>query len=350
MINWKNIVVGPMDSIRTTMLKIDAGSLRFAIVADEHDHLVGTITDGDIRRALIAGKKLEDNITGIFNQSPYLVSSKTDLTQIKTYLLKHSLLAVPLVDNDKIVGVHTLESLSVSTRNIKTNPIFIMAGGFGSRLKPLTDSCPKPMLNIGGKPMLERLIEQFKRHGFQKFFISTHYLPEVIKSYFGSGEKLGVDIEYVYEETPLGTGGALGLLPKHKITEPLIMINGDVLTKLNFEDLLERHIKSDSIASMCVREYKYKIPYGVVESHEGKVLSFDEKPTYHFQVNAGIYVVEPELLSKLKYHEKIDMPTLLENNFTSNVQAVVFHDYWLDIGKMDDFQKAQEDIKGLNFD
>lgn len=350
MINWKEIIVVPTDSIRTTMLKIDSGSLRFAIVADEHGHLLGTITDGDIRRSLIAGSSLQENINGTFNSSPYIVNSKTNKSEIKTYLQEHSLLAVPIVDNNVVVGVHTLESLNTTANIRKTNPVFIMAGGFGSRLRPLTNTCPKPMLNVGGKPMLERLIEQFKKHGFEKFYISTHYLPDIIKNYFGSGKEWGVDIEYVHEETPLGTGGALGLLPKDKITEPLLMINGDVLTKLNFDHLLASHNESDSIATMCVREYEYKIPYGVVESHYGKIVGFDEKPTYHFQVNAGIYVVEPELLSKLGHLEKIDMPTLLENNFSSGVHAAVFYDYWLDIGKMDDFEKAQQDIKALNFD
>ncbi|MCL1139592.1 nucleotidyltransferase family protein [Shewanella pneumatophori] len=347
MFNWKEIVVGPNDSIRTTMLKIDAGALRFAIVTDESGHLLGTVTDGDIRRSLIAGKTLQEDIDGTYNPSPYWVCSQTNVAEIKAYLLKNSLLAVPLVDNNVVVGLHTLQSLSVSNR--KSNPVFIMAGGFGTRLKPLTDTCPKPMLNIGGKPMLERLIEQFKDYGFEKFYISTHYLPEIIKNYFGSGDKWGVDIEYVHEETPLGTGGALSLLPKGKITEPLLMINGDVLTKLNFEQLLQAHNESNSIATMCVREYEYKIPYGVVESNNGKIVGFIEKPTYHFQVNAGIYVVDPKLLSKLNHQEKIDMPTLLENNFSFGIHAAVFHDYWLDIGKMDDFEKAQQDVKDLNF-
>lgn len=350
MIDWKKIIVNPLDSIRTTLLRIDAGSVRFALVATSDYRLLGTITDGDIRRALISGRTLEDKIEGVYNSSPYFVTSADCKEDIKKYLLEHSLLAAPETEKNIIVDVHSLESLSLNVKKKKSNPIFIMAGGFGTRLKPLTDKCPKPMLEVGGKPMLERLIEQFKSHGFYQFYISTHYLPEVIHDYFGTGEKWGVAIEYVHEVIPLGTGGALSLLPKDRIVDPLIMINGDVLTKLNFEALLLEHEKSGGIATMCVREYDYQIPYGVVASKAGKVIGFDEKPTYHFQVNAGIYVVEPGLLKTLQDNERIDMPTLLEKNFKAGVHAAVFHDYWLDIGKVDDFVKAQQDIKVLKFD
>lgn len=329
-------------TIREALIVIDSGALKFAIVTNKEKSLKGTITDGDIRRALIAGANMEDSITFIYNPHPYSICSNTNISEIRNFLIEKGLTAVPIVDGDKIVGLHTLQSLLVAQK--KENPVFIMAGGFGTRLRPLTDHTPKPMLEVGGVPMLERLIKQFKQDGFYKFFISTHYLPEVIESYFGNGENLGVQIEYIHEETPLGTGGALGLLPKHKINLPLIMINGDVLTKLSFNRLLEKHQQSKCIATMCVREYEYKIPYGVVESANQRVVGFVEKPTYNFQVNAGIYVVEPALLEKMPKNKKIDMPTLLENNFDCGVNSVVFHDYWLDIGKMDDFQKAQKDI------
>jgi dTDP-glucose pyrophosphorylase len=335
-------------TIKEALIVIDSGALKFAAVTDKEKRLKGTITDGDIRRALIAGANMEDSIISVYNSQPYSVCRNTDITDIKSFLIEKGLTAVPIVDGDELVGVQTLQSLLIAQK--KENHIFIMAGGFGTRLRPLTDNIPKPMLKVGGVPMLERLIKQFKQDGFYKFFISTHYLPEVIKSYFGRGEHLGVQIEYIHEETPLGTGGALGLLPKHKIDLPLIMINGDVLTKISFSGLLEKHNKSKCVATMCVREYEYKIPYGVVESANQRVVGFVEKPTYKFQVNAGIYVVEPSLLGKLPRNTKIDMPTLLENNFEYGINSSVFHDYWLDIGKIEDFERAQTDIKGLNFD
>ena len=348
MIDWKTIAVTSSDTIRKAMISIDFGALKFAIVTNTNNALLGTITDGDIRRALIAGANMEDSIASVYNPQPYSICKNTDISDIKTYLIENGLTAVPIIDGDKVVGIHTLQSLLIAQK--KYNPVFIMAGGFGTRLKPLTDNTPKPMLEVGGVPMLERLIKQFKQDGFYKFFISTHYLPEVIESYFCNGESLGVQIEYIHEEAPLGTGGALGLLPKNRINLPLIMINGDVLTKLSFKGLLEKHQQSKCIATMCVREYEYKIPYGVVESANQRVVGLVEKPRYKFQVNAGIYVVEPELLSKLPKNTKIDMPTLLENNFKYGINSSVFHDYWLDIGKMEDFERAQNDIKGLNFD
>lgn len=348
MFDWMKVAVSPNATVREAMACIDLGALKFAIVISDENQLLGTITDGDIRRALIAGLNMEDSIRFVYNPQPYSIEKKTDILDIKNYLIENGLTAVPIVNGDKVIGIHTLQSLLIAQK--KDNPVFIMAGGFGTRLKPLTDNTPKPMLEVGGVPMLERLIKQFKQDGYYKFFISTHYLPEVIESYFGNGESLDVEIEYIYEETPLGTGGALGLLPKHKINLPLIMINGDVLTKLSFKGLLEKHKKSNCIATMCVREYEYKIPYGVVESANQRVVSFVEKPTYNFQVNAGIYVVEPALLESLPRNTKIDMPTLLENNFEYGINSSVFHDYWLDIGKMEDFERAQSDIKGLNFD
>ncbi|MCY9826427.1 nucleotidyltransferase family protein [Vibrio chagasii] len=348
MIDWKTIAVSSTDTIRKAMIIIDSGALKFAVVTDANNTLLGTITDGDIRRALIAGANMEDIITSVYNPKPYSINKNTGLSNIKKYLVENGLTVVPIVDGDKIVGLHTLQSLLIAQK--KENPVFIMAGGFGTRLKPLTDNTPKPMLEVGGVPMLERLIKQFKNDGFYKFFISTHYLPEVIQSYFGDGESLGVQIEYVFEENPLGTGGALGLLPKHKINLPLIMINGDVLTKLSFKGLLEKHQQSKCIATMCVREYEYKLPYGVVDSANQLVVGFVEKPTYKFLVNAGIYVIEPALLEMLPRNTKIDMPTLLENNLEHGIYSSVFHDYWLDIGKMEDFKRAQSDIKEVGFD
>jgi NDP-sugar pyrophosphorylase family protein len=253
---------------------------------------------------------------------------------------------VPVVDNSVVIGLHTLTSLSEIPQ--KTNPVFIMAGGFGTRLKPLTDNCPKPMLRVGDKPMLEILINQFKAQGFSKFFISTHYLPESITSYFGDGREFGVEIEYVFEEKPLGTGGALSLLPKHKINEDVVVVNGDVLTTLDFSDLLSKHQALGSRASMCVREFDYTIPYGVVQTDDSVITGFVEKPSHNYQVNAGIYIISKEIIDSVANDTKIDMPTLFEQHFSESVNAIPFYDYWLDIGKMDDFEKAQKDIVQLN--
>ncbi|MEZ9476209.1 nucleotidyltransferase family protein [Vibrio splendidus] len=343
----KNIILRTSVSIREALIAIDAGALRFAIVIDENLQLIGTITDGDIRRALIGGKELSETIETVFNSSPTSVEASAPDCEVKRILMECSLFAIPVVDNGEVVGLHTLSS--VNKVEVKSNPVFIMAGGFGSRLRPLTDSCPKPMLKVGGKPMLEILIEQFKAQGFSQFFISTHYLPEVITQYFGDGSKRGVNIEYVYEDSPLGTGGALSLLPKDRIQDDVVVVNGDVLTTLDFSSLITKHKNLNSKATMCVREFNYKIPYGVVEINETKITGFVEKPTQTYQVNAGIYVISKEVIDSVEAGTKIDMPTLFEQNLNRAVNAIPFYDYWLDIGKMEDFEKAQKDILNLVF-
>jgi NDP-sugar pyrophosphorylase family protein len=225
-----------------------------------------------------------------------------------------------------------------------------MAGGFGTRLKPLTDNCPKPLLKVGDKPILETVLLSFIKSGFHDFYISTHYLPEMIKEYFGDGEKWGVSINYVYEETPLGTGGALGLLPKDLPELPVIMMNGDVLTKVDIEALLAFHNENDANATMCVREYEYQVPFGVIESEGYKIKSMVEKPMQRFHVNAGIYVVGRKIIEQVNNNEVVDMPTLLERYLDKSVLMFPFHEYWLDIGRIDDFNRAQIDIQTLGLD
>jgi len=222
-----------------------------------------------------------------------------------------------------------------------------MAGGFGKRLKPLTEDCPKPMLKVGGRPILETILENFLEAGFRNFYFSTHYLPEVIRDYFGDGSKYGCSITYIHEDTPLGTAGALGLLPEEDVSDqPIIMINGDILTKVNLNQLLEDHNNKGGIATMCVRQHKHQIPYGVIKELDGAAIGVDEKPVETYFVNAGIYVLEPRLLKQVNKNVKIDMPPLLmeqvEKGDTVNLFPI--HEYWLDIGQPEELQKAHKDI------
>jgi NDP-sugar pyrophosphorylase family protein len=244
----------------------------------------------------------------------------------------------------KLVGLETLQYVSQDKQY--DNPVFLMAGGFGTRLKPLTDDCPKPLLKIGDKPILETILESFISAGFHQFYISTHYLPEAIEGYFGNGSSWGVDIHYVYEETPLGTGGSLGLLPKDIPQVPIIMMNGDLLTKIDFEQLLSFHNQHEPICTMCVREEEHKIPYGVVKADEHKITSLVEKPTYKYFINAGVYVVSRELVDRVDKNQRIDMTDLIEQCIDQQRLVSMFpvHEYWLDIGKMVDFYQAQKDV------
>lgn len=340
--NWKNILVSPKATIQEVLKVIDSESLQLSLVVDMDNRLLGTVTDGDIRRALINGVTLYQPISDIMFTKPTFVTCRTPKKKLLELMNAKQLNSIPILDNGKVIGLETIHQITEKAKY--DNPVFLMAGGFGTRLKPLTDNCPKPLLKVGDKPILETLLLNFIKSGFHNFYISTHYLPEMIKSYFGNGEKWGANIKYVHEDSPLGTGGALGLLPKYLPDLPVIVINGDVLTKVNFEALLEFHNDNKADATMCVREYEYQVPFGVIENKGNKITSMEEKPIQRFHVNAGIYVIGKEIINSVKRNEVVDMPVLLERFLTNNILMYSFHDYWLDIGRMDDFKRAQSDI------
>lgn len=221
-----------------------------------------------------------------------------------------------------------------------------MAGGFGKRLYPLTQDCPKPMLKVGGKPILELILQSLVDAGFHRFYISTHYLPEMIREHFGDGSKWKVSIQYVHEDEPLGTGGALGLLPAGAIELPMILMNGDLLTRVDYRSLLEFHQRHQGAATLCVSEYESQVPYGVIQSEGHRITQIVEKPIQRFFVSAGIYILSPELIGRVAPGRRIDMPTLLQQEIGAGREVSMFpvHEYWLDIGRMDDLRRAQEDI------
>lgn len=345
----KNIVLSKEDTILKALELLDLYALRIVLVVDENNHLLGSITDGDIRRGLLKGQDLHASVESVMHTSPYSIEEdKLTNRQIFEIMREKRYLALPVIKNGQLVNIITLDDLIRTKR--KENPVFIMAGGFGTRLRPLTDKCPKPMLPIGGKPLLEIIISSLKEQGFYKFYISTHYLPEIIQNYFGNGEKFDIQIQYVHESEPLGTGGALSLLPRQEVDLPFIVINGDVLTNMNFSKLIDFHISQNAVATMCVREFQYQIPYGVVNSEQNNIQSMTEKPSYYFNINTGIYVISPELLEQVK-SQFIGMPTILEQQITKSKKVVSYplHEYWLDIGHMEDYNRAQRDIINLDF-
>lgn len=348
-INWQKVVVSPSDSIKEVLKIIDKEALRVALVVDEKK-LIGMVTDGDVRRGILQGVELASPVSLIMNSNPVSANQSLTSNELKALMQSKKILSLPITsEKGELVGLKTLyETLTIEKRE---NPVFIMAGGFGTRLKPLTDNCPKPMLEVGGKPMLETLINNFKNHGFYKFYISTHYLPEVIMNYFGSGEKFGIEVTYVHEEKPLGTGGALSLLPNSLPKEPLIMINGDILTNIDFSKVLDFHVKQGSSATMCVRDYEIKIPFGVIEGEGYEITAMVEKPTYRYFVNAGIYIISNDIITSLPKNKHLDMPTLFEKKQAQGFKTLKFpiHEYWLDVGRHDDFKKAQIDIHDLGF-
>ena len=213
----------------------------------------------------------------------------------------------------------------------------------------MTQDCPKPLLKIGDKPILELILERFIEAGFHRFYISTHFMPELIKAHFGDGSRWGVTIDYIYEEQPLGTAGSLGLLPHEDIDLPLLMMNGDLLTSLDFQNLLDFHQEQDAVATVCVREYEHRVPFGVMSFQGHRITGIVEKPVHRSFINAGIYLLSPEFIRSVPPNVRIDMPDLLMRHITQGHSVNMFpvHEYWLDIGRMDDFKQAQDDVAFL---
>jgi dTDP-glucose pyrophosphorylase/predicted transcriptional regulator len=348
MISWKKILIQPSDSLEHAIKILHDGGARITLVVDKDDKLLGTVTDGDIRRALINKLTMNSEVEIIMNNNPIKASkdfSKQELIQLMT---SKGLIHMPIVDEKgAICGLETIDHLIKNP--VYKNPVFLMAGGFGKRLQPLTENTPKPLLKIGGRPIIETIIRQFISHGFTEFYISIHYKSEQIREYFKNGSEYGVNIYYVHEETPLGTAGSLGLLPADISGLPIIVMNGDLLTKVDFEDLLDFHNSNESDATMCIREYDVQIPFGVVDIIEGKIGKILEKPLHKFFVNAGIYVLNSILVKKIDGKSYLDMPDFLENELKNKgINAFPIHEYWQDIGRIEEYKKANHDVLLFN--
>ena len=343
---WREVIIKQTSIIQEAVKVIDQTGLQIAVVVDDDDQLIGTITDGDVRRGFLKGFTLKDSVCQIMNSTPkyalYNSSREENLTMMKDLFI----LQIPLVDNNKkVVGIETLSEMISPIE--KDGSVVLMAGGLGSRLGDLTQDTPKPMLKVGNKPILETIITKFSSYGYKNIFISVNYKPEKIKDFFGSGEKWDVSINYINEKERLGTAGALSLLPEHAKKHPVIVMNGDVLTNVNFDMLLEFHHQSNAKATVCVRKHEFQVPYGVVKVHENNIKKIVEKPVHSFFVNAGIYVLSSEVLEMIPLGEYFDMTTLIDNiaKKDSMVSAFALREYWLDVGHKDDLDRANGDYQ-----
>lgn len=348
MSSWHSVLINPDLPLQAAISVLDRGGLQIAVVVDAQRCILGTVTDGDVRRALIRQIGLDAPIAEVMARQPRVAPAGATKEHVLQLMDQHKVSQIPLVDIEgRIVGIETLHGLLHGKR--RDNAVFLMAGGFGSRLQPLTDNCPKPLLNLGDKSIIEIIIENFVRVGFNRFFISTHYLPEMIRHHIGDGSRWGVSVQYVEEKEPLGTGGALGLLPRESIHEPMFLMNGDLLTNLDFNKLLDFHDSHDGIATMCVREHEHRVPYGVVDGDGLRIITMVEKPVYRYFINAGIYVLSPALVSSVARGQRIDMPTLLQQQIEQGQSVNMFpvHEYWLDIGRIEDLKRAELDVAGL---
>jgi dTDP-glucose pyrophosphorylase len=338
--DWKELLVSPSTSIFETMKNIDQTAAQIALVVDDDFRLLGTVTDGDIRRGVLRGISLDDQVSKVMNNNPITMKKGASRQSIKRLFQEKKLRQLPILNkNNQVVDVVFSDVLFDSAAY--DNWVILMAGGLGTRLRPLTENIPKPMLTVGTKPILQTILESFIEHGFHQFYFSVNYKREIIKEYFGDGLGWGVSIQYLDEDQRLGTAGALSLFPE-KPTKPIIVMNGDILTKVNFQQLLQFHEENDSVATMCVREYQHQVPYGVVRTEGTRLCSIEEKPIERFFVNAGIYVLNPEVLELIPKNNYFDMPSLFELLIKLQKKTNVFpiREYWLDIGKTRDFEKA----------
>lgn len=341
---WQNIIAPAGVSLREAIRIIDSGGLQLCMVVAADQRLLGTVSDGDIRRAILRGASLDAPAADIMNRQPTVARMEDERDYILATMRSKQLHRLPIVDDEgKVIGLETIDHLI--EREHRENVAVLMAGGLGQRLLPLTQDCPKPLLHVGGRPILETILINLLDHGFERFYISVNYKAEMIKDYFGDGSKWSASITYLEEQERMGTAGALTLLPERP-RAPFLVMNGDLLTKANFSHLLDFHNQHEAAATMCVREHSFQIPYGVVTLDHHRIRGIVEKPQQHYFVNAGIYVLAPEVLDHIPVGSFYDMPTLFEKMMGSGREAAAFplREYWLDIGKPSDFAQAQGDF------
>ena len=343
-------LITPNATIREALECINKNA-SLALVVDEGRRLIGTITDGDVRRAVLAGASLEAPVQKLLDQrdktlypKPVTAPVGTPAGELAHIMNERGIRQIPLLDEGgHVVDIVLMQDL-VKSYELPLKAV-IMAGGFGKRLLPLTEEVPKPMLPVGDKPILELIVNQLQNSGIRKVQMTTHYKPEVIKQHFGAGEKFGLEIQYVNEDQPLGTAGALGSLEKSD--EPMLVLNGDIQTQIDFRAMLAFHRENQAELTVAVRKYDFQVPYGVIQCDGAHVMGVDEKPTYNFFVNAGIYLLEPSAHRSIPLAQRFDMTDLIEKLTAEERRVVAFPvvEYWMDIGRQNDYVQAQQDIK-----
>ena len=345
------LLIEPTQTVREALRCLDTNGEGIALVVGQGRKLLGTITDGDLRRATLAGLDLDKETVSTLLRTrkggraravtaPVGTTAVELMRMMKASGLRH----IPVVDkNGKVKELALLRELALEDELPVT--AVVMAGGLGTRLRPLTEKLPKPMLKVGDRPVMEHVLEQLQKVGISHVSITTHYKPEAIVDHFGDGRRFGVEIDYVNEAEPLGTAGALGLMKPPK--GPVLVINGDVMTQVNFRSMLSYHSDNHADMTVGVRRFELQVPYGVIEMVGPEVSGLDEKPTYSFFINAGVYLIEPGVFSLIKSGERLDATELIEKLLGAGKRVVGFpiHEYWLDIGRPDDYARANEDVQ-----
>jgi dTDP-glucose pyrophosphorylase len=339
---WRKALLPVDATLQQAIVSLEASALQIVLVVDPGGLLVGTLTDGDIRRGLLRGLDMQSPVDSIIHREPLVVPPHLERDLVLQLMQANKVRQLPVVDGQRrVVGLHVWDELLMPEHRVNT--MVIMAGGKGMRLRPYTEQCPKPMLPVGGKPMLEHIIERAHSEGFQHFVLAVHYLGHMIEDYFGDGRRWQVNIEYLREKTPLGTAGALALLDS-KPDAPLIVTNGDVLTDIHYGELLDFHNHHGAAATMAVRLHEWQHPFGVVRTSGVDIVGFEEKPVIKSHINAGVYALDPDVLDHMQRGEHCDMPTLFAKLQDSGLRTVVYpmHEPWLDVGRVDDYAAANQ--------
>lgn len=338
---WRNAILSETSTIRDAIGCLDRVAIKIVLVVDASGKLEGTVSDGDIRRGLLRGLEMGSPLTSVIQRNPLVAPPDMTRETILQLMVANKIQQIPLVDEHRlVVGLHLWDQ--IATPQNRPNMMVIMAGGKGTRLYPHTAHCPKPMLPVGGKPMLEHIIERAKTNGFNHFMLAIHHLGHMIEDHFGDGTKMNVRIQYIREQTPLGTAGALGLLDALP-EAPFLVTNGDVLTDIDYGEMLDFHIRQQATATMAIRIHEWQHPFGVVKTQGLEIVGFEEKPLARTHINAGIYVLSPEALNLLSTDTSCDMPTLFERLKTEGHRTVAYpmHEPWLDVGRPGDYELAQ---------
>lgn len=327
---------------------INRTNARIALVIDAAGRMLGSLTDGDVRRALLSGQTVESPVSTAMHANPYVMPVASNRHQIIEGMHSAQVKQMPLLRPDgRLAGIATYDMLSGFERVPRSTPVVIMAGGKGKRLLPLTQDIPKPMVEVGGAPMLQHILQQFVRQGFCEFHIAINYLGHRVEEHFGDGTRWDCRITYIREPEFLGTAGALQLL-EVPFTEPFIVINGDILTSVDFCNLIDYHSTSASMATVCARAHRAEVPYGVIQMKDGLMQAIVEKPVYEDLISAGIYVLDPEVLRYVPRHCAYDMPQLLQALVQNQRKVAVFplREDWIDVGRHDDLEKIRRSFAG----
>lgn len=343
--DWERTLITPETILRDVLDVIDKAGSQIALVVDTDRHLLGTLSDGDMRRALLRGVSLDDQVQSAMHRNPTVAIHDEDLQSVVAHIRRLGLHHMPRVDRDnRVVGLTLLDDVMLVQP--RENWVIIMAGGLGTRLAELTRDTPKPMLKVGSRPLLETIVRGYVAHGFRRFYFAVNYKSEQIEAHFGDGSALGIEVRYLREQQRMGTAGALSLLPQRP-TLPFIVTNADLLTNEDHCGMVDLHVASGADATMGVRPYELQVPFGVVQERNGRILGIEEKPTQIFTVSAGMYVLSPQVLDRVPSGQFFDMPTMFDLMVREGLHTRCHRvdGYWLDIGQLPDYERAKVDFE-----